>query len=349
MGRRESVAVRFCLSPPVEAGLAWCGCRLESGWAGVSRSQFDSAFFLELWRVILAGVRFGLLNRGTGEEPVPVRFWCSPPKTKSSNYSGNPGSVEPGYTYVKNFLFVGDCHADLDFIERAADLAAEHNAEMIQLGDFGFLWPGRGGDMLDQVSGVLKMSGEKFARPPVVCRWICGNHDWHTKIATLCKTAPKNGTGFELADNIIYQPRGSTYTDEDGTRFLFVGGASSIDQANRTTGLSWWPEEDITESDYVAAKAAEGPIHVMVTHDAPDYPLGFSPKGSAAFRVRSAQGMEYLRRLMYHHEPEMLIHGHWHARYSRQDGNTKVVGLDCNYGKFPDAVMLWSRELLSGQ
>lgn len=134
---------------------------------------------------------------------------------------------------MTNYLFVGDSHSDLDYIEEVADLAAEYDATIIQLGDFGFLWPSIKHDCdvrLPWVSQALVRAGEKHARGPVTCRWIDGNHDYHPEIRKRLKTQ-----GPEFAPHLIHQPRGSTYTDEDGTRFLFLGGAPSIDKAS----LQW--------------------------------------------------------------------------------------------------------------
>ena len=241
-------------------------------------------------------------------------------------------------------LFVGDPHGDLDFIEHAAGLAAEHDAEMIVVGDWGFLWPSS--NQLNALSIALTRAGEKFAKPPVTMRFIDGNHDWHPELRRLTFEAifrSDGGYGFEVAPNVRYQPRGSVYEDADGTRFLFCGGAPSIDRSLRTPGRSWWPEEVISETEYRRSLSAEGPIHVLVTHDAPDYPPGFMPKGDPDFRERSCRSMEMVRGLIDHHQPELHVHGHWHTRATTRRGNTRIECLNCNYARFPDSVMLWSR------
>lgn len=99
-----------------------------------------------------------------------------------------------------------------------------------------------------------------------------------------------------------------------------------------------------TEAELQRAMDAPGPIHVLVTHDAPDYPPGFAPAGDAAFRKRSAQCMEMVRRIQEWHMPSLHVHGHWHKRYQRTIGPTRLVGLDCNFGTLSDAVLLWSRD-----
>lgn len=218
-----------------------------------------------------------------------------------------------------NYLFLGDTHGDLYFAAQAAEMARDYNAEIIQVGDWGFLWPG--GSSLDALSKILVDHN-------VTMRFIDGNHDWHPELKR--RTPGRSET--EIAPKVIYQPRGST---DNG--FLFLGGAPSIDRHMRTPGKSWWPEETITPEDMDAALSHEN-IDVIVTHDAPDYPPGFAPLGDPAFRQKSTQSMNDIRSLIRHYSPKLHVHGHWHHRYT----SGVTTGLDCNYGKFNSAVMLWS-------
>jgi hypothetical protein len=76
---------------------------------------------------------------------------------------------------VKQYLYLGDTHGDLDFVASAAALAAEHDAEIVQVGDWGFCWPGA--DQLIDLSLILQRAGELHAKPPVTMRFCEGNHD----------------------------------------------------------------------------------------------------------------------------------------------------------------------------
>lgn len=232
-----------------------------------------------------------------------------------------------------NYLFLGDTHGDLDFAGRAAEVAAEHDAEIIQVGDWGFIWTHRG-QVCDQIlalSNELTMAGQKYAKPPVVMRFIDGNHDHHPEL--------RRWSSFttHFAHNVIYQPRGSVHEDADGTRFLFMGGAPSIDKQMRTPGKTWWPEEDITDDEMELALKAEN-IDVLVTHDALDYPPGFTPKGTPEFRQLSNRSMRNIFTLFSKHQPELHVHGHWHYPYKRY----KTVGLASNINRFNDALYLWN-------
>ncbi len=242
---------------------------------------------------------------------------------------------------TRSYLMLGDPHGDLDFVELATAFAAEHRADIVQVGDWGFVWPGA--NNLEYLSTLTRRYG-------VVHRFVDGNHDDHPALRDLveqhsaaCSTLP--GGGVEIAPGVVYQPRGSSHTDEDGTRFLFCGGAPSIDHAGRTPGRSWWPEETISAEEFATALAAEGPFHVLVTHDAPDYPPGFAPKGDPEFRVRSRRSLGQVAALIDHHRPGLHVHGHWHSRSTTRRGSTRVEALDCNHARFfADAVLLWSRD-----
>lgn len=232
---------------------------------------------------------------------------------------------------MTRILFVGDTHNDLEFATRAAASARQHNAEILQLGDFGFLWPGN--DQLQELSDMLVSFG-------VTLRCVDGNHDDHPRLrkhVRECAATP-------IAPNVIYQPRGSVHEDEGGTRFLFCGGAPSIDRAYRTKGRSWWPEEVITSAEFDLALSATGPIHVLVTHDAPSFPPGFSAKGSPTYRRAQELSMQQIDALIRRHRPALHVHGHWHRKYERQhEIGTRIVGLDCNNASLEDAILLWSR------
>lgn len=262
---------------------------------------------------------------------------------------------------MKNYLFVGDTHGDLDFLQRAAEEAALHEAEIIQVGDWGFVWP-RGQTLLNYVpelQRILTRAGEMHAQPPVTMRFIDGNHDHHVWLRERAEAFSDAGETLEggghLLDpkcpNVIYQPRGSTYTDEDGTTFLFCGGAPSIDSQFRVDRKSWWREEEvISDEEFQRCLDFEDTVHVLVTHDAPAFPIGYGPKGDYWFQERGERSMATVAAIAIQHRPELLVHGHWHTRHSTTlfghapTDVTRVEGLDCNYaGRFEDAVLLWSR------
>jgi predicted phosphodiesterase len=242
---------------------------------------------------------------------------------------------------MKKYLFLGDTHGDVDFLERVIEVAQAESAEIIQLGDWGYWWPGGSQPMSGMPANYI---ANLLLDSDVTMRFIDGNHDWHPKLQGLLSTEP--GGGCIIAPGLIYQPRGSTLEDEDGTRFLFCGGAPSIDKAARREGYSWWPEEEITDDEHAKAMMANGPIHVLVTHDAPGFPPGYGPLGSPRFQAAGERSMGLIRALVNQHQPELLVHGHWHERYSQTVGvSTRLEGIDCNLGLFSDSWLLWNRAI----
>ena len=241
---------------------------------------------------------------------------------------------------MKSYLFTGDTHGDLDFVESAAALAKKHGAEIVQAGDWGFIWPNKRAPTtkLAVLSDILQGAG-------VTMRFIDGNHDDHPTLRKLIGRV--RARGVEIAKNVIYQPRGSVHEDEDGTRFLFLGGAPSIDRALRTEGVSWWPEETITDEEHARSLAVQGTIHVLVTHDAPDFPPGFSPKGTPSYQRDQSRSMKRVDALIKHHRPALHVHGHWHFDYCRtHKTGTTIVGLNCNTtdaSLLDRATLLWTR------
>jgi len=228
---------------------------------------------------------------------------------------------------MQRYLFVGDLHGDLERAERAITYAATSGANILQVGDWGFLWPGSDG--IDELVKLLDSH-------QVTMRYCDGNHDDHHRL--------RRNEG-SIAPNLIYQPRSSVYEDADGTRFLFMGGAPSIDRSIRTPGLSWWPEEEIRESEVYAALDVAAPIHVLVTHDAAELPPGVSSNvGDPAFERSANRSTGIIFKLAHKFRPELHVHGHYHQRYTRVLHGTLVEGLASNLQRFDEMCLLWSRE-----
>ena len=81
-------------------------------------------------------------------------------------------------------------------------------------------------------------------------RFIDGNHE---DLPNLFSEQEKNSKNkfdpVELRPNLWYQPRGSVLTLSDGRVIFFCGGAKSVDWKLRKKGITWFPEEEIRESD----------------------------------------------------------------------------------------------------
>jgi hypothetical protein len=145
-----------------------------------------------------------------------------------------------------------------------------------------------------------------------------GNHEPWDEITPLFEEHP--GETVRVSELIWLLPRPARLSI-GGRAVLSLGGAASVDRESRIEGLTWWPDEAITDQN-VAAAIAGGPADLMLTHESPagtpvravreilrTNPQGF-PKpaleASAASRARVSEVWDAVR-------PELLAHGHLHA------------------------------------
>lgn len=144
-----------------------------------------------------------------------------------------------------------------------------------------------------------------------------GNHEPWEKVSRILNKHP--GEAVRVSEIVWLLPRPARLSI-GGRRVLSLGGASSVDRESRIEGLTWWPDEAITDS-HVAAAIAGGPADLMLTHESPagtpvravreilrSNPHSF-PKAaleaSAASRARVSEVWDAVR-------PELLAHGHMH-------------------------------------
>lgn len=145
-----------------------------------------------------------------------------------------------------------------------------------------------------------------------------GNHEPWGQITPLLDDHP--GEAVRISQLIWLLPRPARLTI-GSRRVLSLGGAASVDRESRVEGLTWWPDEAITDA-HVAAAIADGPADLMLTHESPagtpvrpvqeilrTNPHGFPAtalEASAASRARVSEVWNAVR-------PELLAHGHLHA------------------------------------
>jgi hypothetical protein len=152
-----------------------------------------------------------------------------------------------------SILLSGDFHAnavnELSSITKKAliNKYQQENYDSIRyhiiLGDGGFMWPGN--QKADQFN-YKALACRPF---PVLC--VIGNHEPILGMSNLSETDIGIGeTVYQINDNpfVAYLKRGKAYTIE-GFKFLVLGGALSIDKADRVPGISWWEKEYWTEQE----------------------------------------------------------------------------------------------------
>lgn len=139
-------------------------------------------------------------------------------------------------------------------------------------------------------------------------RFIRGNHD----NPAICRNSP----------NWI-----PDCTVED--RIMFVGGGESIDRVNRTEGLDWWADEQLSTDQFFQAMDTWENSHadIMVTHECPHdiSPLLFDKRG---MKVRNpSKTSQALSSILWIRRPKIWIFGHWHIGVDEVIDGTRFICL----------------------
>ncbi|MGW9157460.1 metallophosphoesterase [Microbacterium sp. NPDC055665] len=145
-----------------------------------------------------------------------------------------------------------------------------------------------------------------------------GNHEPYGKLVPLLDKHPGAAVRVSRLTWILPRPARLSIGDRS---VLSLGGASSVDRESRTEGVTWWPEEAVSDESVKAAEAG-GPADLMLTHESPagtpvravreilrSNPHWFTKaalEASAASRARVGQVWDAVR-------PELLAHGHMHV------------------------------------
>lgn len=231
-------------------------------------------------------------------------------------------------------LFGGDSHADSNYIDYLYFRAKKMSADRIfVLGDFGF-WPRMAGGVafLEHVREVSEDYG-------IPLYWLDGNHEDHEKLADLTgdghirdrfiPTAYMTSSGRQVADKVLYSPRGHVW-EWDGITFGSMGGAFSIDRDFRDLGFDFFYEELITVEDVNYVKEQDKRVDVMLSHDTPasvDMAAEMMMHGRQPNTGSNRDLLEQVRSVW---QPRTILHGHWHLCYSQAVGDFTSRGLDCN-------------------
>ena len=153
----------------------------------------------------------------------------------------------------------GDTHNTTDMSNVSAKnmklCCAEQNVDyssisnLIILGDFGLPWHTcpineAGIQPIDKTDKYLL---DWFNKKPFRVLAVMGNHDNYDIIEKLPEVDLYKGKAKKVSKNIFYLKRGEFYNIE-GHTFLVLGGARSDDKVYRTPHVSWWEQEEWTES-----------------------------------------------------------------------------------------------------
>ncbi len=248
---------------------------------------------------------------------------------------------------MSKILLVGDTHGNDNFFGLACSTAAEYGCDkLFQVGDFGYWAHYKAGvDFLDACEAHLRDNNLKGY-------WLDGNHENHPLLRELYGPGgvdhnPDFQGFWKIRHNILYAPRGLRW-EWDYITFMALGGAYSVDKEFRREGLSWWPEESITEEEAEFAMSG-GYVDVMLTHDAPEGTDIPCLRRQRALRrdmfPESTQQRLLLRRVVDAVRPKMLVHGHYHNRYSDNLNGTVIEGLGADMQPLNEAVTVFDTDV----
>jgi len=224
-------------------------------------------------------------------------------------------------------LFAGDWHGNYAWADKVIREAGHADVEYIlQVGDFGYGWEVNGNGC-----AFSQLVSEWAVDAGVEVWWLDGNHE-NYDLMELDGLLPKDDGASDdwlwpvgYLPNLAYMHRGSRFILGE-TSFMAMGGAYSVDKAYRTPHQSWWEQEELTAAD--VERAGTTAVDFLLTHDAPAHQL--VPGDHAQWKSQDAAAdanREKLLEVVERVRPEILIHGHYHIRYS----DTLVVDPDIGF------------------
>lgn len=185
--------------------------------------------------------------------------------------------------------FIGDIHADWKWYNQIT----EKLTDTIQVGDFG--------------CGFEKYSTEQLNINSMIennHQVIRGNHDNPEIIKTL-PTYIQDGT-----------------FDKSGEVFC-IGGAQSIDRGYRIEGVSWWPDEELTQDRFyqIMDFYEKSEPEIVATHDCPFdiYKILYGESSRPSITSQALSSIFYI------HKPKYWIFGHHHITFSEIIDGTRFI------------------------
>ncbi len=219
---------------------------------------------------------------------------------------------------MKPIYIYGDSHGEWTEILLKISRFDIKNCYLIHVGDIGigFLDKENEIDKLNYLNRIFKDKDISFLG-------IAGNHD---------NPEYFKGNSDLLGINFSHIELLPSYTQREinGQNFLFIGGAVSIDRANRTEGLDYWkheeiipPPEGLFRLDSIQSNLIQPDLipDVIVSHDCP-LEVGFSTHKlydapGNPVKTDAIRGRQILSDIWAEYPPKQWFYGHYHA--SRTD------------------------------
>lgn len=206
----------------------------------------------------------------------------------------------------RRLLLAGDVHGNEWWVAVLAGVASRLGCDAIlQVGDLGYDPRDKAGRrFLRRADAAMDLFGLRLF-------WIDDNHDNHDALAA--EARDDNGMTV-IGSRLRHLPRGRRW-EWSGVRFGALGGAFSPDWEERKKRGDWWPAEAVTDEDVEAL--GHEPLDVLVSHDAPiGVPLNSGLRLVPVDEMRGEENRHRVGRAVERTLPRLLVHGHWHHRYS---------------------------------
>ena len=166
-------------------------------------------------------------------------------------------------------LVIGDTHGSVYYtVELIKEASLRGVTRIIQLGDWGYLWPDTN---LDDPTDPINVVSRYLLDNNITMYFIRGNHDWREGIEANVETLARKGFYF-LNDE--WWDLGFTVPT------FFYGGAVSIDRKYRREGVDYFEDEKPkyptrqTLRELFRDKGWNRPA-ILFSHDSPHSPPGF--------------------------------------------------------------------------
>lgn len=218
-------------------------------------------------------------------------------------------------------LITGDVHNEFHILNQLINKKRPDG--VFCCGDFGY-WPKFARHNYAQPLSKIKLQGAEWVR------WCDGNHEDFWSL--------KEREQDEIEPGIIYMPRGSTFTLPDGRVVLFMGGAHSIDKMYRKLGYDWFPDEEITQSDF--QNLPDCKVDIFITHTCPNEFVNDLRKFYTEKDYEPSN--QALSELWKIYQPDLWFFGHWHHYRELTLGHTKCYALSAP--GFGDRWWMWLPE-----
>jgi len=227
-------------------------------------------------------------------------------------------------------LIVGDIHGRFNHLNQLIN--KKHPKELWSTGDFGY-WPNfkiNGDSRKSETSGMYNTNnGIKYTKSKElrdikpqnsIIHWCDGNHEDHDML--------EQRVNDEIQPNVFYQPRGSVTTLPDRRKVLWMGGADSIDKGCRTPGWDWFPQEIISQRDFMALPDTK--IDIVISHTCPtEFLYGVGKSNPAKINDPCC---EVLSKILKIYHPSLYFFSHWHTSATGFTKDCRWFCLDmCNY------------------